>query len=131
MIDFCLGVCIFFGFNWASFFNKGICINLYILTFSILPLFHSQPNKNEGNYNLFYPPTFPSSHHFLSSHFSTPPIKQTLRFYLSFHHLVPTPSNPQNFFLISKNDIYTKGNSMHEEHRANRENTRKGKQREI
>ena len=25
------------------------------------------------------------------------------------------------FFLISKNDIYTKGNSMHEEYRANRE----------
>ena len=35
------------------------------------------------------------------------------------------------FFLISKNDIYTKGNSMHEEHKANRENTRKGKQRET
>ena len=35
------------------------------------------------------------------------------------------------FFLISKNDIYTKGNSMHEEHSANRENTRKGKQRET
>ena len=35
------------------------------------------------------------------------------------------------FFLISKNDIYTKGNSMHEEYRANRENTRKGKQRET
>ena len=29
------------------------------------------------------------------------------------------------FFLISKNDIYTKGNSMHEEHRANQENTEK------
>ena len=31
----------FFGFNWASFFNKGICINLYKLTFSSLLLFHS------------------------------------------------------------------------------------------
>ena len=39
----------FFGFNWVSFFNRGICVNLYKLTFSILPLFHSQPNKNEGN----------------------------------------------------------------------------------
>ena len=29
------------------------------------------------------------------------------------------------FFLISKNDIYTKGYSMHEEHGANQENTRK------
>ena len=35
------------------------------------------------------------------------------------------------FFFISKNDIYTKGYSMHEEHRANRENTREGKQRET
>ena len=34
-------------------------------------------------------------------------------------------------FFISKNDIYTKGYSMHEEHRANRENTREGKQRET
>ena len=33
------------------------------------------------------------------------------------------------FFLISKNDIYMKGYSMHEEHRANLENTRIGKQR--
>ena len=31
-------------------------------------------------------------------------------------------------FLISKNDIYTKGYSMHEEHRANLENTRRRKQ---
>ena len=35
------------------------------------------------------------------------------------------------FFLISKNDIYMKGYSMHEEHRANLENTRIGKQRKI
>ena len=33
------------------------------------------------------------------------------------------------FFLISKNDIYMKGYSVHEEHRANLENTRIGKQR--
>ena len=33
------------------------------------------------------------------------------------------------FFLISKDDIYTKGYSMHEEHRANAENTRRRKQR--
>ena len=31
------------------------------------------------------------------------------------------------FFLISKNDIYTKDYSMIEEHRANLENTRIGK----
>ena len=31
------------------------------------------------------------------------------------------------FFLISKNDIYTKDYSIHEEHRANLENTRIGK----
>ena len=30
-----------------------------------------------------------------------------------------------NFFLISKNVIYTNGYSMHEEHRANPENTRR------
>ena len=29
------------------------------------------------------------------------------------------------FFLVSKNVIYTKGYSMHEEHRANLENTRR------
>ena len=31
------------------------------------------------------------------------------------------------FFLISKNDIYTKGYSMHEEHRVNLENTSRRK----
>ena len=36
-----------------------------------------------------------------------------------------------SFFLISKNDIYTKGYFVHEEHRANLENTRKGKQRKT
>ena len=35
------------------------------------------------------------------------------------------------FFLISKNDIHTKGYSMHEEHRKNLENTRRGKQRKT
>ena len=39
----------FFGFNWASFFNKGMCINLYKLTFSIPPFSHSQPKKKKGN----------------------------------------------------------------------------------
>ena len=38
-----------FCFNWALFFNKDIWINLYKLTFSISPLFHSQPNKNDKN----------------------------------------------------------------------------------
>ena len=36
-------------FNWPLFFNKAIRVNLYKLTFSIYLLFHSQPNKNEGN----------------------------------------------------------------------------------
>ena len=35
------------------------------------------------------------------------------------------------FFLISKDDIYTKGYSMHEEQGGNLENTRIGKQRKI
>ena len=39
----------FFGFNLASFFNKGICINLYKLTFFIPLLFDSQPTKEEAN----------------------------------------------------------------------------------
>ena len=38
-----------FCFNWLSFFNKGIWVNLYKLTFSIISLFYSQPNKNEKN----------------------------------------------------------------------------------
>ena len=38
-----------FCFNWLSFFNKGIWVNLYKLTFSIISLFYSQPNKNERN----------------------------------------------------------------------------------
>ena len=33
------------------------------------------------------------------------------------------------FFLVSKNVIYTKGYSMHKEHRANPEDTRRRKQR--
>ena len=69
----------FFGFNWASFFNKGICVNLYKLTFSISQFFHFQPNKNEENWNIFYHPIFLFSYHFLSSHFSTPPTKWTLK----------------------------------------------------
>ena len=36
-------------FNWPSFFNNGVWVNLYKLTFFTLPLFHSQRNKNERN----------------------------------------------------------------------------------
>ena len=43
---------------------------------SIFPPF--QPNTNEGKLNFFYPPTFPSSHNFPPSHFSTPPSKHSL-----------------------------------------------------
>ena len=34
---------------WHHFFNKGISVNLYKLTFFIPSFFHSQPNKKEGN----------------------------------------------------------------------------------
>ena len=51
-----LGDWIFFWFFitfWVlighHFFNKGIYVNLYKLTYSILPFFHSQPNKKEEN----------------------------------------------------------------------------------
>ena len=59
-----------FFFNWVSFFNKGIWVNLFKLNFSISPLFHFQPNKNERKIKIFsillhfhsptifYPPTF-------------------------------------------------------------------------
>ena len=43
---------------------------------SIFPPF--QPNTNEGKLNFFYPPTFPPSHNFPPSHFSTPPSKHSL-----------------------------------------------------
>ena len=73
--------------------NKCIIVNLYKLyfpffSFSLQPnkrVFHPptfpslQPNTQEGKLNIFHPPTFPSSHNFPSSHFSTPPSKQTLK----------------------------------------------------
>ena len=73
--------------------NNGIIINLYKLHFPSFPfflqpnkiVFHPptflplQPNKQEGKLNIFYPPTFPSSHNFPSSHFYTPPSKRTLK----------------------------------------------------
>ena len=51
--------------------NKGIIVNLYKLHFPTFP-FSLQPNTQEGKLNIFYPPTFPSSH------FSTPLTKWTL-----------------------------------------------------
>ena len=53
--------------------NKGIIVNLHKLHFPSFP-FSLQPNKR-----VFHPPTFPSSHNFPSSHFSTPPSKQSLK----------------------------------------------------
>ena len=61
--------------------NKGIIINLYKLHFSSFPFFFQpnkkvfhlptfpplQPNTQEGKPNIFYPPTFPSSHNFTLS----------------------------------------------------------------
>ena len=38
-----------FCFNRTLFFSKSIQVNLYKHIFSISPLFHSQPNKNEKN----------------------------------------------------------------------------------
>ena len=55
---FCFLLCFFFiifvqlqFFFWTRilFFNKGICVNLYKLTFFIPPLFYFQSNKNEEN----------------------------------------------------------------------------------
>ena len=73
--------------------NKGIIVNLYKLYFlsshfSFQPnkrVFHPltfsslQPNTHEGKLNIFHHLTFPFSHNFPSSHFSTPPTKRTLR----------------------------------------------------
>ena len=69
--------------------NKDIIVNLYKLHFlsshfSFQPnkkVFHPstfpslQPNTHEGKVNIFYPPT-----NFPFSHFSIPPIKQTLKY---------------------------------------------------
>ena len=44
-------------------------------------------------------------------------------------HLLSIADSYRMFFFISKNDIYTKDCSMHEEHRASLESTRKRKQR--
>ena len=72
--------------------NKGIIVNLYKLHFPSFP-FSLQPNKRvfhpptfsplqlntqEGKLNIFHPLTFPSSHNFPFSHFSTLPTKRTL-----------------------------------------------------
>ena len=69
MIGFFLVVYHFFGFNWTSFFSKGICVNLYKLTFSIPPF--STPNQTKMReikifsiislfhpLTILYPPTF-------------------------------------------------------------------------
>ena len=50
---FCLSL---FFVNWTSFYG-GVCVN----------------------WTSFYPPTFPSSHRFLFSHFSTSSTKGTLK----------------------------------------------------
>ena len=50
----------FFGFNWVSFFNRGICVNLYKFTFSISPFLHFQPTNQKWGKLKF----------FLYSHFS-------------------------------------------------------------
>ena len=85
----------FFIFIFISFLlpNSDIIVNLYKLYFLsshfssqpnkkvfLLPTFlSSQPNTYKRKLNLFYPPTFLSPLHFLSSHFSAPQIKRTLK----------------------------------------------------
>ena len=73
-------------------YNNYIIVNLYKLHFLSFPFFLQpnkrffhpptflpfQPNTQERKPNIFYPPIFPSSHNFSSSHFSTPPTKRTL-----------------------------------------------------
>ena len=80
-------ICYFF-----VLFNVNIIVNLYQFHFlsshfSFQPnkrVFHPsifpslQPNINEGKLNFFYPPTFPSSHNFLPSYFSTIQTKRIL-----------------------------------------------------
>ena len=78
-------------------YNKDIIVNLYKLQFPSSP-FSLQPNKkvfhpptfsplqqntHEGKPNLFYSPIFPSSH------FSTPPTKQTPNDSYSLHPQLP------------------------------------------
>ena len=46
---FPLVVCHFFVLIGHHFLTKGVLVNLYKLTFSIIPFSHSQPNKNERN----------------------------------------------------------------------------------
>ena len=126
------GTWFFFSINWViaffsfghffvlinhHFFNKGVWVNLYKFTFSIPPLFHSQANKKERNQNLFYPPTFPSSHHFLSFHFSTPPTKRTINVEVQFFSLMPlAPILFNHIYLFTKKyqDITHKLFGLHE-----------------
>ena len=76
--------------------NRGTRVILYKLYFLCFH-FSSQPNKwvfhlsiflllkpitQEWKLNLFYPFTFLSFPHFLSTHFFTPPTKRTLRLHL-------------------------------------------------
>ena len=80
----------FFVLIGHHFFNNDICTNLYTLTFSIPPLFHSQANKKREKLK-----------YFLSSHFSTPPTKWTIkRFSLSHFSLLIIFFFPDQTFLI-------------------------------
>ena len=78
LINLVIVFCLFFCFNRASFFNKGTWANLCK---HIFPSFHffSLPTKQKGGkLKSFLFSHFSSLHHFLSSHFSTPPTKRTL-----------------------------------------------------
>ena len=77
-------------FNWTPFFKK---VYEYFIQTHFFPFLHfSISNRTKMReikiffiLSLFHPPTifysltFPFSHHFLSSHFSTLPTKRTLR----------------------------------------------------
>ena len=55
-----------FCFNWTSFFNKGIWVNLYKFTFFIFPRSTPPTKQKRGKLKSFYPLTFPYSHYLLS-----------------------------------------------------------------
>ena len=85
-----LGDCMLFGclslfcFNWPSFFNKGIWVNLYKLTFFIPPLFHSEQKKKWKKLKFF-----------LSSDFSILLSFSILSLFYSFNQTGP---NSYNFY---------------------------------
>ena len=90
MIFFFWVVYHFFYFNWASFFNKSICVNLYKLTFSIPNKIKMKEIKIFSMLLLFHSLTI------LYLYFFTPPIKQILKVFFFF-----VEKSIFHFFLMS------------------------------